>query len=166
MLRGSLKVRFIQYSRVGISYINSMPAKPLLIPCLRYENAAAAIDFLCHAFGFERHAIHADPDDPNIIHHAQLVLGQSMVMLSSARRDASMEKYRWRTVKEAGGITVCIAACLEDKEIEAHYARAKSGGAEIVTELHANEGYPGRSYNARDLEGNNWDFGTYDPWVV
>ena len=142
-----------------------MPSKPQLIPCLRYENAPAAIDFLCGAFGFEKHAVHADPNDATLIHHAELVMGDAMMMLSSARRHASMEKYRWRTAKEAGGITVCIAVVLDDKVIEAHFARAKAGGAEIVSELHSNEGYPGRSYNARDPEGNNWDFGTYDPWA-
>lgn len=148
------------------SYIVSMASKPQLIPCLRYENAPAAIEFLCSAFGFEKHAVYADPNDSTIIHHAQLVLGEAMVMLSTARRDPSMEKYHWKTAKEAGGITVCIAAVVDDKTIEAHYARAKAGGAEIVTDLHANQGYPGRSYNARDLEGNNWDFGTYDPWAI
>ena len=143
-----------------------MPSKPQLIPCLRYENAPEAIEFLCSTFGFQKHAVHADTNDATIIHHAQLVLGDAMVMLSTARCDPSMEKYRWKTAKEAGGITVCIAAVLDDKTIEAHYAGAKAGGAEIVRELHANEGYPGRSYNARDLEGNDWDFGTYDPWAV
>ena len=36
--------------------------RPDIIPCLRYENAPRAIDFLCEAFGFERHAVFADPD--------------------------------------------------------------------------------------------------------
>ena len=27
--------------------------RPDIIPCLRYENAPRAIDFLCEAFGFE-----------------------------------------------------------------------------------------------------------------
>ena len=142
-----------------------MPLRPLIIPCLRYEDAAAAIEFLSSAFSFKKHAVYADPQNPAVIHHAQLVLGEAMVMLSSAHRAASMEKYRWKTAKEAGGVTVCIAVSLEESAIEEHYQKAKAGGAEIVTELHANEGYPGRSYNARDLEGNNWDFGTYDPWA-
>lgn len=133
-----------------------------LIPCLRYENAPAAIDFLCRAFGFEKHAVHADPHDPHIIRHAQLVLGESMVMLGSARPDETQERYRWRTPGEAGGITMCVYAVIDDPD--AHHRRAKAAGAEIVTEPHDNPGYPGRSYNARDPEGNDWDFGTYDPW--
>lgn len=140
-----------------------MTDKQSLIPCLRYEDAPAAIDFLCRAFGFERHAVYADSEDPTFIHHAQLVLNGSMVMLSSARNDPEAAKYRWKTAKEAGGVTVCIAAIIADPD--AHFARAKAEGADIVTEPHDNEGYPGRSYNARDPEGNGWDFGTYNPWV-
>ena len=160
------QVRFIQYDSGEFGYLVYMPSKPQLIPCLRYDNAPAAIDFLCKAFGFRKHVVYADPNDPTIVHHAQLVLGEAMIMLGSARRDPKMEKYHLRTAKEAGGVTVCICAVLDDSTIEAHFAQAQAGGAEIVTELHANEGYPGRSYNARDLEGNNWDFGTYDPWAV
>ena len=136
---------------------------PTLIPCLRYKDAPAAIDFLCRAFGFERRAVYRDDNNPAIIHHAQLVLNGSMVMLSSALPGAAQDRYRWKTPAEAGGITMCVCAIIDDPE--AHYARAKAAGAEIVTEPHDNQGYPGRSYNARDPEGNDWDFGTYNPWA-
>ena len=36
-------------------------------------------------------------------------------------------------------------------------------GRELITPPHDNEGYPGRGYDARDLEGNVWNFGSYDP---
>lgn len=136
---------------------------PRIIPCLRYKDAPAAIDFLCRAFGFERHAVYLDEKDPSIVHHAQLTLDGSMVMLSSATRSQTEDIYRWRTPAEAGGVTVCVAVIIADPD--SHYARAKAAGADIVTEPHDNEGYPGRSYNTRDPEGNNWDFGTYDPWA-
>ena len=138
-------------------------AKQSLIPCLRYNNAPAAIEFLCAAFGFERHAVYADEANPSLIHHAQLRLGGSMVMLSSAIAGPAAERYRWRTPAEAGGITACICCVIGDPDT--HFERARAAGADIVTEPHANEGYPGRSYNARDPEGNDWDFGTYDPWA-
>ena len=60
-----------------------MPAT--IIPGFRYVDAVGAIDFLCKAFGFERHAVYADDADPALIHHAQLTLGDGMVMLGSAR---------------------------------------------------------------------------------
>lgn len=137
--------------------------KQSLIPCLRYVDAPAAIDFLCTAFGFERHAVYTDDDDSTLIHHAQLQLGSCLVMLSSARNTAATEPYRWRTPTEAGGVTACIYCVIDDPD--AHFIRAEAAGADIVTRPHANEGYPGRSYNVRDLEGNDWDFGTYDPWA-
>lgn len=139
-----------------------MPKKSL-IPCLRYADAPAAIEFLCAAFGFERHAVYADVADPTLIHHAELRLGDCLVMLSSARPNETAELYRWKTPTEAGGITACIYCVIDDPD--SHFARARTAGADIVTEPHDNEGYPGRSYNTRDPEGNDWDFGSYDPWA-
>ena len=141
-----------------------MPTPPILIPCLRYTNAPGAIDFLCNAFGFERQAVFVDEADPAVVHHAQLTLGESMVMLGSARPDETQARHRWRTPGEAGGVTMCVYAIVAD--LEAHYARARAAGAEIVTELQDNVGYPGRSYSARDPEGNDWSFGTYNPWAM
>lgn len=139
-----------------------MPRQSLM-PCLRYRDAPAAIDFLCRAFGFERHAVYADDKDPSVVHHAQLRLGDCLVMLSSARDDDAQSIYRWRTPAEAGGVTMCVCCVIDDPD--AHHARAEAAGADIVTAPHDNEGYPGRSYNVRDPEGNDWDFGTYDPWA-
>ena len=139
-----------------------MRTSPTITPALRYADAPAAIEFLCEAFGFERHAVYADPENPKIIHHAQLTLGNGMVMLSSAVPGEAQERYRLRTPAEAGGITACICVVIDDPD--AHHAHAVARGAEIVTPPHDNEGYPGRSYNARDPEGYDWDFGTYDPW--
>jgi uncharacterized glyoxalase superfamily protein PhnB len=140
-----------------------MITRPTITPALRYADAPAAIDFLCNAFGFERHAVYADPDDPAIIHHAQLSYGNGLIMLSSERDDAAKALYRWKTAGEAGGITACICVVIDD--VDAHHARALAAGADIVTPPHDNPGYPGRSYNARDPEGNDWDFGTYNPWA-
>jgi uncharacterized glyoxalase superfamily protein PhnB len=137
--------------------------RPTITPALCYKDAPAAIDFLCDAFGFTRHAVHADPDNPAIIHHAQLTYCNGMVMLSSALEGERKERYRWKTAEEAGGITMCVCVVIDD--VDAHHARAVAHGAEIVTPPHDNPGYPGRSYNARDPEGNDWDFGTYDPWA-
>ena len=137
--------------------------KQSLIPCLRYTDAPAAIEFLCSAFGFTRHAVFADDADPSLILHAQLALGEAMIMLSSAVPGEAAERYRWKTPSEAGGVTACMCCVIDDPD--AHFARAKAAGADIVTEPHDNEGYPGRSYNARDPEGNDWDFGSYDPWA-
>jgi uncharacterized glyoxalase superfamily protein PhnB len=57
-----------------------------IIPTLRYRDAPAAIDWLEKAFGFRRHLV--VPDGDGGIAHAQLVFGNGMVMLGSAREDA------------------------------------------------------------------------------
>ena len=47
-------------------------------------------------------------------------------------------------------------------DADAHYARAKAEGAEIVREL-ADTPYGSREYSVRDVEGHLWSFGTYYP---
>jgi uncharacterized glyoxalase superfamily protein PhnB len=54
-----------------------------VIPALQYQDAPAAIDFLCRAFGFTKNAVYEG--EGGSIAHAQLTLGNGMVMLGSAR---------------------------------------------------------------------------------
>ncbi|MDZ7894553.1 MAG: VOC family protein [Sphingobium sp.] len=139
-----------------------MPAGSPIIPCLRYKNAPAAVAFLCEAFGLTRHAVFADDADPAIIHHAQLVLGDGMVMLGSDRPGEVKDAYQWKSPAEAGGVTQCI--CMIVADVDAHAAQARAAGARLIREPHDNEGYPGRGYDALDSEGNVWSFTSYDPW--
>ena len=140
-----------------------MSTRPALIPCLRYADAPAAIEFLGAAFGFARHAVYAADGDPSIIHHAQLTLDGNMIILGSDRDDEAKALYRWKTPAEADGITMCVCAIVADPD--AHAARASAAGADIVKGPYANEGYPGRSYDVRDSEGNVWNFTSYDPFA-
>jgi hypothetical protein len=48
-------------------------------------------------------------------------------------------------------------------DARAHFARAKSTGAEIVFDVE-DQANGGRSYSCRDPEGHLWNFGTYNPW--
>lgn len=134
-----------------------------VIPGLRYADAPAAISFLCQAFGFEVRASYEDADDPHIIHHAELVLGEGMVMLGSARDGAEESLYNWTTPRDLGGVTACIYVMVPD--VDAHCLHARNEGAVVVSEPHDNQGYPGRGYEALDPEGNVWSFGSYDPWA-
>ena len=59
------------------------PQGAKIIPALRYVDAPAAIEWLCAAFGFERHLV--VPGDNKQIAHAQLTFRNSMIMLGSAR---------------------------------------------------------------------------------
>jgi uncharacterized glyoxalase superfamily protein PhnB len=133
-----------------------------VIPCLRYTDAPAAIAFLCSAFGFTRHVVYADDTDKTLIHHAQLTLGDGMIMLGSARPGEVSRLYGWKTPAAAAGNTMSIYVYVPDAD--AHAAHAQEAGATIVTPPQDNEGYPGRGYAARDPEGYVWSFGSYDPW--
>jgi uncharacterized glyoxalase superfamily protein PhnB len=68
-----------------------------------------------------------------------------------------------RSTREGRPVTQGIYVVVDD--VDAHYARAKAAGAEIVIDIKT-QGYGGRDYTARDLEGHVWTFGTYDPWAI
>ncbi|WP_293881309.1 VOC family protein [Sphingomonas sp.] len=139
-----------------------MPVRPAIIPCLRYADAPAAIDFLCEAFGFVRHAVYAEPNDPKLIHHAQLIRDDQMIMLSTAVSSEFSTAAPMVSVAEAGGNTQSAYIVIDD--VDAHAATARAAGAQIYMEPKDQE-YGGRGYGARDPEGNAWSFGSYDPFA-
>src|SRR5271169_319944 len=97
-----------------------------IIPSMRYRNAPAAIEWLCNAFGFEKHLV--VPGENGTVAHAQLVFGNGMIMLGSARED---EFGQWvKPPREIGGIGTQSAYVIVE-DADAHYARAKAAGAEI-----------------------------------
>ena len=49
-------------------------------------------------------------------------------------------------------------------DADAQYGRAVDAGARIVRELE-DMPYGSRDFSARDLDGNLWSFGTYDPYA-
>jgi uncharacterized glyoxalase superfamily protein PhnB len=130
---------------------------PALYPFLRYRDAAAAIEWLVEAFGFRKGMI--APGRDGGIAHAELYLGQGVLMLGDACDDALGMK----TPRELGAVNQGIYVSVPDPD--AHYARARSAGAEIVIALHDTD-YGSREYAARDLEGNLWSFGSYAPGVT
>ncbi len=129
-----------------------------VIPCLRYRDAPAAIEWLCRAFGFEQRLTVAD--DRGGIAHAQLTYGAGMIMLGSVREDEYGAQLR--QPDQAGGETQSPYVIVADAD--GHYARAKQAGAEIVAEIE-DQDYGGRLYTCRDPEGHLWSFGSYDPWA-
>jgi uncharacterized glyoxalase superfamily protein PhnB len=88
-----------------------------------------------------------------------------MIMLGSAVRGKAADNAFDRLMKLPGEIGGCETqtAYVVVPDADAHYARAKAAGAEIVIDL-KDEDYGGRGYSCRDLEGHLWSFGTYDPW--
>ncbi|MGH8524125.1 MAG: VOC family protein [Gammaproteobacteria bacterium] len=134
--------------------------KATVIPCLRYRNAPAAIEWLCAAFGFEKQAVY--PNEDGTIAHAQLTFGNGMIMLGSV---LDMETEWGRLIKqpdEIGGAETQSAYVIV-ADADSLYARVKATGAKIVVEI-KDEDYGGRGFSCYDLEGHLWNFGTYNPW--
>ena len=126
---------------------------------MRYRNAPAAIEWLCKAFGFEKHLV--VPGEGGGIAHAQLTFDNGMIMLSSSG-DGEFDRLTKHPDEIGGAETqspyLIVADC------DAHYARAKAAGAVMLLDIEDKD-YGGRGYTCRDFEGHIWSFGSYDPWA-
>ncbi len=94
-----------------------MSSKPgsTIIPCLRYRDAHAAIDWLCPAFGFSRHAVHENENGG--VEHAQLTYGNGMVTLGEVR-DNAFGKHIAQPDEIGGRKTQC--ACVTVTDCKSH----------------------------------------------
>lgn len=129
-------------------------ARQTIFPTLRYRDARAAIEWLGRAFGLE--AVHVYDGEDGAVAHAELRLGESLIMVGQARGPEAGE---YSAVAPPPG-TASLYAVVEDPD--AHHDRARAAGAEIVMGLR-DQDYGSREYTARDVDGNVWSFGTYDP---
>jgi uncharacterized glyoxalase superfamily protein PhnB len=129
------------------------------IPCLVYRDAPRMIDWLCEVFGFARNAVHETEDGR--IAHAELALGEGMIMLGSQGAGSAEFDRAQKTPSELGGTTQSPYLVVADAD--AVYDRARTAGAEIVIAI-KDEAYGGRGFSCRDPEGHLWHVGTYDPW--
>lgn len=141
---------------------NLRSAAGAAVPCLRYRDAAAAIRWLVHCFGFAEQSIHPAADGS--IAHGELTLGSGMVMIGSAR--GCDKEGEWGTFirqpSEVGGYeTQSPYLVVEDPD--AAYRRVKESGAAIVIDIR-DESYGGRGFACRDAEGHLWYVGSYNPW--
>jgi len=130
-----------------------------VIACFRYKDAPAAIEWLCKAFGFERHLV--VPGDNDGIAHAELKLGNGMIMLGSARDDEFGQLLRPPVEGNSSVVTNTVYVVVSD--VDGHFRRAESAGATVITRPTAQD-FGGSNYTCRDPEGYVWTFGDYDPW--
>jgi uncharacterized glyoxalase superfamily protein PhnB len=129
-----------------------------IIPMLAYEDGIAAMDWLCHVFGFSERSRMLD--EKGRLAHGELVLGDGIVMLSSPTEDFQSAKHHRQVCEAAAkwnqvpyiinGVLVLV------DHVEKHYQRAKERGATILSEIET--GGPGTRYRAEDLEGQRWMF--------
>lgn len=132
-----------------------------LSSCLTYKDADAAVDFLCRAFGFKEHAVYRD--EAGKVVHAELAFGDGMIMLGPDEKGEFGKRVMTLPERAGGRCTQAVYAIVAD--VDAHHAKAKAAGAEILLPP-KDESYGGRVYSARDPEGHAWSFGSYDPWAA
>ena len=138
---------------------NAKQTRATVIPTMRYQDAAAAIEWLCKAFGFERHLV--VPGANGTIAHAQLTFGNGMIMLGSAHDDEYGKLVK--PPRALGGVST-QGPYIVVTDADVHYRRAVAAGAKIEIDI-KDEDYGGRGYTCRDPEGHVWNFGTFDPWA-
>jgi len=131
--------------------------KNTIIPSIKYRNSKAALEWLCKSFGFKKHLVVEGENDR--IEHAQLNIGEAMIMVGSS--DSGSYGKHFKTPDELDGINT-QAPYLVISDVDDHYKNAVANNAEIILPLKEEE-YDGKSYTCRDLEGNIWIFGSYDP---
>ena len=121
------------------------PGAPNIYPVLNYRSAPDAISWLTRVFGFKEHLL--VPDGEGDYRHVELSHGAGIVMLQSGGQGTTTRR----------GPYVVVG------NIDAHYAQTKAEGAEITRQIDHPEHDPGGVYTARDLDGYEWSFGTYQP---
>ena len=119
-----------------------------VIPYLTYDDAPAALDFICSAFGFTERMRMPGPE--GLLMHAELVFGDSVLMLSSVMPDMGIASPE-NLPAVHGNVTVYMA------DVDAHYAQAEAAGAAILEEP-TDMFWGDRLYRAADPEGHNWTF--------
>jgi len=124
--------------------------RPRLVPMLSYQDAPAAIRFLCQAFGFEETMRLEMPDGR--IGHAELVRDGALVMLASEYPEMGLQSALHHETRYSQ------LYCSVD-DVDAHHAQAKAAGATITSEPE-DQDYGDRVYRAVDLEGHRWMFGS------
>ena len=119
---------------------------PRVSPYLLIDGASAAIDFYTQVFDAKERGRMEGP--PGQIAHAELEIGDSLVMLSDIFPDSGQQ-----TPKELGGTPVNLSIYVED--VDATFAKAIKAGA---TEIRPPETqfYGDRGGLFRDPFGHQW----------
>jgi PhnB protein len=124
---------------------------PQVSAYLCVDGAAEAIDFYTKVFGATERARLGAPD--NKIGHAELQLGDSLIMLS----DESPE-FGALSPRTVGGTPVTISVYVED--VDAVFDRAVNEGAKPLRAVE-NQFYGDRSGQFEDPFGHRWSVATH-----
>jgi len=130
--------------------MSTIEKRPTFGSSICYEDAAAALDWLETAFGFERSMVITGPDGK--IAHAEMEFGDGYIMIGQKWADF------FEPPAGVGGKNTQFLHVHVEKDIDAHCARARAAGAEILMEPE-DQFYGDRTYRVRDLGGHVWTFG-------
>jgi PhnB protein len=120
-------------------------------PYLAVDDAAEAIEYYTKAFGAKERARMETPDGK--IGHAELEIGDSLVMLSDPFPQAST-----RSPKELGGTSVSVFMYVED--VDAVVKQAVDAGAKVTMEV-ADQFWGDRFGSVMDPFGHLWSIATH-----
>ena len=130
---------------------------PRIASAVYYKDAAAAIDWLCRAFGFEvRVKIEGEGGS---IEHSELTYGEGLIMVGQAGL-ANKPSFRSSPRALNGANTQNMMVFVDDAD--AHCEHARANGATIVKEPtttdYGEEWWTDRGYECEDMEGHHWWF--------
>jgi PhnB protein len=120
-------------------------------PYLAIEGAAEAIEFYATVLGARERVRMSAPDGK--VGHAELQIGDSVVMLSDAYPEMGV-----RGPRAYGGSPVTLLVYVED--VDAAVERAVAGGARVVREVE-DRFYGDRSGQIEDPFGHVWNIATH-----
>lgn len=134
-----------------------MTSFPQIAPMLSSEDVGATADWLVRAFGFEEAERFEDGGE---VVHVTLRLGSGVVMLGKPGSSYVNPK-RLREQCEAAAEMYAVPWVIDGvwvqvDDIDAHFARALSAGARMLSEVE--DGPDGRLYRVEDPEGHRWMF--------
>jgi uncharacterized glyoxalase superfamily protein PhnB len=123
-----------------------------------YDDALAAINWLCRAFGFEVRLKVLTPEGR--LQHSELLYGEGVIMVGQNGKSSDPARLTCSPRSIGGANTQSIMIYVDD--VDEHCARARAAGAKIDSEptLHdyGEDYWADRSYAARDLEQHQWWF--------
>lgn len=122
-----------------------------IYPSITYNDAPAAIDWLCNAFGFVKRFV--VPGELGRVEHSELSFGTAVIMVGSPKP----EHGRLSPIGMAG---VCQSLNVFVEDPDAHYKVAVAAGAKVIREIRT-EDYGARGYEVLDIENHLWYFGNY-----
>ena len=134
---------------------DSVVEAPCIYPTFRYRDAKKMIEWLQNAFGFTLRARYGEGDE---VHHAELALGSSIIMIGQVRDD------KFGSMVGEPGASAGKSVYIAVRDADAAFENARAAGA-VILEGPVDREYGSREFICRDPEGNVWSFGTYWPKV-